>query len=836
MPPAEHQVGTWYNGVVAGMDEERAGDGPEFDDPHLYNTRVTGLYYDEDGAGYSNAFTWFVKDTTTQCTGEATVQIISYHFLVDADEEKDNNFREVTKKGQSLPIKAHESPYYEGRWDRVTGNATPSPADKPSTTITGLSQGYNKIAYTATLKERKDRYVPPCKAVGYVTIAYRAFTVKAGDSLSICSDSVRLSAQMVPNAVSYWSAASGGSGSELGFDDRTNPTTMVRGLAKGRNVLLWNVIKNGYLAQDSVAIYNYSFDVDAGEDQHLCEDTTTLHASGPLHNPLLTANSYNWEGEWDHIGKLKYEGDNRKTANPHIYDIGNMTNKVVWHVTVTVDQEHLFTSDKTTLICRNEDTVNVTYYTAPKPEFEVDPNPAVHCTPYEFKFHNLTVKNNETDSVYYFWNFANQHTIKTSNRDTIIGRTFENTGRFDSIVPVWLVSNIVIPTGDVCHDTTSQSVTVWAKPLAKFSVAPETQEQDDGGKVNLYTTASEGVGVFYEWDYGDGQGKEFWKDASEFKSSDTYTYSTYGTFDIELKVSNKHCSDSLTKTIRIRPSKPRSNTGTSTYAGCVPQEFTLEQGVLYSDSIMWIIKRRDETDTLRKEAQFTVKTGENRPYTFNKPGIYEIEIKAKGPGSNGEYVHVRYDKGEIYPKPKADFETYPDTVRLPNIPLYTQNYSEGATEWYWNFGDGSDINRDKEPTYYYTKSGDYYVTLEVKNEYKCSDIKKNVHVRVEPEGLLRFPNAFTPDPSGPNGGVEVNRLHNDVFIPYPRNGVKAGTYILEIFNRYGEKIYESTDVNIGWDGYYRGKLCPQDVYVYKCKCTFENGKIFKEIGNVTLLR
>ena len=102
--------------------------------------------------------------------------------------------------------------------------------------------------------------------------------------------------------------------------------------------------------------------------------------------------------------------------------------------------------------------------------------------------------------------------------------------------------------------------------------------------------------------------------------------------------------------------------------------------------------------------------------------------------------------------------------------------------------------------------------------------------------MLKFPNAFTPDPSGPNGGIVADRLKNDVFIPYPRNGVKAGTYLLEIFNRYGEKIYESTDVNVGWDGYYRGKLCPQDVYVYKCKCTFENGKIFKEIGDVTLLR
>ena len=101
--------------------------------------------------------------------------------------------------------------------------------------------------------------------------------------------------------------------------------------------------------------------------------------------------------------------------------------------------------------------------------------------------------------------------------------------------------------------------------------------------------------------------------------------------------------------------------------------------------------------------------------------------------------------------------------------------------------------------------------------------------------MLRFPNAFKPNPAGPSGGVPT-RTKNYVFIPYPRNGIKAGTYKLQIFNRYGEKIFESTDPEIGWDGYYRGDLCAQDVYVWKCNCIFENGKIYKKIGNVTLLR
>jgi hypothetical protein len=46
----------------------------------------------------------------------------------------------------------------------------------------------------------------------------------------------------------------------------------------------------------------------------------------------------------------------------------------------------------------------------------------------------------------------------------------------------------------------------------------------------------------------------------------------------------------------------------------------------------------------------------------------------------------------------------------------------------------------------------------------------------------------------------------------------------------------SNDINIGWDGYYKGKLCEEDVYVWKAYAKLNNGKVFKKTGDVTLLR
>ena len=58
----------------------------------------------------------------------------------------------------------------------------------------------------------------------------------------------------------------------------------------------------------------------------------------------------------------------------------------------------------------------------------------------------------------------------------------------------------------------------------------------------------------------------------------------------------------------------------------------------------------------------------------------------------------------------------------------------------------------------------------------------------------------------------------------------------KIFNRWGEQIFESLDVKQGWDGYYNGIICQQDVYVWKVTGKYSNGKSFTKAGDVTLMR
>ena len=75
--------------------------------------------------------------------------------------------------------------------------------------------------------------------------------------------------------------------------------------------------------------------------------------------------------------------------------------------------------------------------------------------------------------------------------------------------------------------------------------------------------------------------------------------------------------------------------------------------------------------------------------------------------------------------------------------------------------------------------------------------------------------------------------NNDIFFPYTAG---VTDFQFAIFDRWGEQVFESLDVKKGWDGYYKGKLCEQGVYVWKAYIKMNNGKEFNKTGDVTLLR
>ena len=114
----------------------------------------------------------------------------------------------------------------------------------------------------------------------------------------------------------------------------------------------------------------------------------------------------------------------------------------------------------------------------------------------------------------------------------------------------------------------------------------------------------------------------------------------------------------------------------------------------------------------------------------------------------------------------------------------------------------------------------YFVTGTT--EYGCVT-NDSIDVYVSYESILDVPNAFSPG-SHPNGEIKI---------------IKRGLATLKyfrIFNRWGQMVFETTNIDQGWDGRFKGVPQPLGVYVYMVEATTSTGKIFSKQGNITLIR
>jgi PKD repeat protein len=188
----------------------------------------------------------------------------------------------------------------------------------------------------------------------------------------------------------------------------------------------------------------------------------------------------------------------------------------------------------------------------------------------------------------------------------------------------------------------------------------------------------------------------------------------------------------------------------------------------------------------------------------------------------------------VHPKPSARFEIFPDKAVIPEDEVRFQNYSTEAIRYLWNFGDGI-TSEQFEPDHRYEKYGNYNVSLKVYSEKGCSDSLMVLNAFSGSAYFIEFPNAFIPNTGGPSGGVYSSVSDESAQVFHPSfSGVSE--YHLKIFSKIGVLIFETKDINIGWDGYFKGQLSNPGVYIWKVRGNFSNGEPFTRMGDVTLLR
>jgi len=178
----------------------------------------------------------------------------------------------------------------------------------------------------------------------------------------------------------------------------------------------------------------------------------------------------------------------------------------------------------------------------------------------------------------------------------------------------------------------------------------------------------------------------------------------------------------------------------------------------------------------------------------------------------------------VFPIPVSNFTFAPDPP-VENTPTSFDNLaSPDAVKFKWLFGDGDSLITTSrlQVKHQYNATGTYNACLIAINAAGCADTLCQ-DVRAVIFALVDVPNAFTPQRGDVNSVVFARGF-----------GITKIRFI--IWNRWGQKVFETNDKNIGWDGKYKGVIQPMDVYAYTLDVEFFDGKKTTKKGDITLIR
>lgn len=308
----------------------------------------------------------------------------------------------------------------------------------------------------------------------------------------------------------------------------------------------------------------------------------------------------------------------------------------------------------------------------------------------------------------------------------------------------------------------------------------------------------------FTWDFGDGSPAQ----THSFGDAVLHTYAGPGTYNVKLTVSDTaYCNSPQDTVISIRLSPEVKAQFETPANGCAPYQATFTNNTLGGLTFLWNF------------GDGATSTQVSPTHLYNNPGTYTVKMIAYDPTSCN-LADSTTTTIVVSGVPTAAFSYLPLQPQ-ENFPTSFTNLSTGAVSYLWNFGDG-DTSSSVNPSHTFPATGTYNVCLTATNSFGCStDTCMDVSALIRP--LLDVPKAFTPGQFGPNSLIGVA-------------GFGISQMQWKIFNRWGQMVFQSNSIKLKWDGTFKGKPQPMDVYTYTLKVTFSDGTTASKTGDITLIR
>lgn len=216
----------------------------------------------------------------------------------------------------------------------------------------------------------------------------------------------------------------------------------------------------------------------------------------------------------------------------------------------------------------------------------------------------------------------------------------------------------------------------------------------------------------------------------------------------------------------------------------------------------------------------------NAQSDFNIPGCYDLRLTVTSPnGCVADTMIPQMVCGYGYPTAQFDMTPQPTTVNHTEITFINNSFDNFYNDWTFDTLGTSNVS---EPVFTFPNLGPgvYPVWLVVTNEYGCQDSVMQ-EVVIQEDFLIYVPNAFTPNGDGLNDFFEVKG-----------NDIDPTLYEMTIFDRWGNIVFRTEDVNTFWDGTMLGSDMVQiDTYVWMIKTRgISNQEKYEVRGHVTVVR
>ncbi len=291
-------------------------------------------------------------------------------------------------------------------------------------------------------------------------------------------------------------------------------------------------------------------------------------------------------------------------------------------------------------------------------------------------------------------------------------------------------------------------------------------------------------------------------EGNTFNSVNTsYTFNQFGTYQVRLYITSTiGCDDFIVKEVKVAP-KPNATVSPDTglcegdtiqlmASGGIRYEWTPNRFILPNNSNL--VQVFPDTSI-----QYTVKV-------FNAEGCFDEAS-----------VNI------TVPKLKRTPDLKDTTLYLGENLSLNINLGEGLN-YSWTPNIGLSCSDCPNPTLMPLSSQQY--VLHTFDDYGCISLYDTIQVNVIEDFSIDVPNAFTPN------GDQINDI-----IYVKGWGIKSLNYF-RIYNRFGELVFESTDLNSGWNGTYKGVLQASDTYAFVAEVETFKGELLVKKGNISLIR